>query len=578
MTTAMALIPVDMTQSSLGLPWDLSHLILGRNVLAHTLCRVAQIKNLTAIILLHPADQNPTPLLEGLELPLPVHLFAVEPNRPDGGLSDQLRPMRIAARKPALNAWRGGLGGMTVYDEILAAGPMAEALATHEADAGVLIGASWLLVDPAITADVLQIHLDHPEAMQMTFSQAAPGLAGLAISRSLLEQFTSNGACIGQVLAYNPKRPQADPIGRDVCAQIPPSVRDCTGRLIYELPRDMAEIKRLADAWDAQTFATASAMQVAAKLIELDDEPSESSAGAADFLPRDVTLELTSKRTTIGPLLPQYHVKLDRPDMTLDDAKSIFAQLADGRDAFVMLGGLGDALLHPQWDEFVLAARDAGVLGIGVETDLLVDESVLKRLLELPLDVISVRINADTSKTYRKVMTGDGEGQTDSPDYFKQCIENLQWLLNARNARWQAEGASADVHAGLPWIAPSMVKTPETFGDMETFFDRWMVYTGAAVIAPAQTGCGLMPVQSPVPMTPPRRRVCRQLAVRLTILSDGSVALCDQDWQGNGSPGNVRQKSLRELWQSLVASRALHKQGRWGEQPLCSKCDEWHRP
>lgn len=585
MTTALALIPVDLKRSSLGLPRDLSCTIHGSILLAHTLKRTARIENLSGIVLLHPEDQDPSPLLAGLTLPLPVHLFPVSLDRTDGGLSDKLKPMRIAARKPAVASWRGGLGGMTIYDELLAAAPMAEALTAHNADAGVLIGADWVLVDPAITSDVLKIHLDYPDAMQLTFSQAAPGLAGVAISKELLQNFATNDACIGQVISYNPQRPQADPIGRDVCAQIPPQVRDCPHRVVYELPRDTALIQQLADHWQPQQFTEASAVDVVAGLQAMGASTAQTSdtghtdtTSAPTFLPREVTLELTPKRTTLGPILPQFHVKLNRPNLNLADAKKLFTQLGKDKDSFVVLGGLGDALLHPQWEDFVLAAHEAGVLGVCVETDLLVDEAVLMRLLELPIDIISVRINADTQATYRKVMDSQADETT---DHFKQCIENLQWLLNTRNARWQQENANTKTNAspGLPWIVPLMVKTPDTFGDMETFFDRWMVYTSAAVIAPAQTGGGLMPAMSPVHMAPPRRRACRQLANRMSILSDGSIALCDQDWLSKGSVGQLgKDDLLADVMSRLVRAKNLHVQGKWDELSPCSACDEWYRP
>jgi hypothetical protein len=201
-------------------------------------------------------------------------------------------------------------------------------------------------------------------------------------------------------------------------------------------------------------------------------------------------------------------------------------------------------------------------------------------LLALPLDVLSVRLNADTAATYDKVMTPGRNAaamKASGGGGFRRCLENLQWLLNTRNARWQESQAYPQARAGLPWIVPSLVKTHDTFADMETFFDRWMVYTGAAVIAPAQAGCGLMPAQSPVNMAPPRRKACRQIAKRLTILSDGRVALCDQDWLGQASPGEVGQASLIDLQTKLLALRQVHEQGRWHELALCPRCDEWHR-
>ncbi|WP_348246604.1 SPASM domain-containing protein, partial [Salmonella enterica] len=70
------------------------------------------------------------------------------------------------------------------------------------------------------------------------------------------------------------------------------------------------------------------------------------------------------------------------------------------------------------------------------------------------------------------------------------------------------------------------------------------IYTGHAVIEPACTGCGAMPDLAPVPMTPPRRRPCRQLGRRMTILSDGTVAGCDQDWRGEAAVGDLTIDTL----------------------------------
>jgi len=563
MPNTLALIPVDLSRSALGLPSRLEHRVAGRSVLAHTLARVDRISSIQGIVLIHPRGQQPLKLVEGMSFRLPVHAFEVDAP----SLQDTYSAMRVSARKIAPSSWRGGLGSTTCYDEILYAREMANALKQHQGDSAVLIGADWLLVDPVLTREVLAIHLESPDTLQMTFSQAAPGLTGIAISRVLFEQLASSGVHIGHLLAYNPQKPQADPIGKDVCLQIPPQVRDCPHRLIYDLPRSAALIDQLADHWDATTFASADALQTVTTLATL-------SVDDASFLPREVTLELTPRRTTNGLIMPQHHVSLDRPDLSVDDALTIVRQLGRDGDTLLRLGGLGDALLHPQWDVIVQAAHDAGVWGIIIDTDLLVDQPTLEKLLSLPVDAVHVRLNADTSATYRAVMTHE----QDPDDHFKRVLENLQWLLNTRNARWQKPQEFPAARAGAPWIVPSLIKTAQTFRDMETFFDRWMVYTSHAVIAPPQTGCGLMPDQEMVKMTPPRRRPCRQLASRLTIHSNGQLAQCDQDWLGRGSVGDARTMPLPQLVQQLIPLKEKHLQGQWDESPLCTKCDQWHRP
>ena len=161
--------------------------------------------------------------------------------------------------------------------------------------------------------------------------------------------------------------------------------------------------------------------------------------------------------------------------------------------------------------------------------------------------------------------------------------DNLQRLIVERNARDRSSEsvAGGSGRAGLPWIVPRLIKTPDTFPDMESFFDRWVYFAGHAVIEPAVTGQGpdgaLMPAQSPVPMAPPRRVTCRQIAGRMTIHSDGQVALCDQDWlHGSGNGGAA--KALAESWAAMEPVRAAQREGRWADLPLCARCVEWHRP
>lgn len=538
MPHAIALIPADLARTRLGLRSRLHETLADASVLAHTLRRVAQVQDVRTIVLVHPAGQDPLALIDQANVGKPVVTFAVE-----GGLHDRHTPRWIAARKWAPASWRGGLGGATVYDELLPPGPLVRAMQAHDAPSALLVGADWCLVDPELCQAVLRQHLDHPEAMKLTFTQAPPGLCGVAVARDLLQQLDAHGAGFGNILGYNPRAPTADPIGKEANLPVPPAVRDSVRRYIYDTPRCVAMIRAI-----EHHAGGAGAAEVVAAANDVDDP----------FLPQQVTVELTPRRGASGMITPQHHVALNRPDLDVEQARRIFQQL-DCEDAAVMLGGLGDALLHPQWVDMVTAARQAGVLGVGVETDLLCDRDELEKMLDLPLDVVSVRLNADTAATYQRVMGLDG---------FTQVIGNLEWLINTRNRRG----------TGLPWIVPRMIKTVETLPEMETFFDKWMVYLGHAVIEPAQSGCGLMPEQSPVPMAPPRRFPCRQLGRRLTIVSDGTAVLCDQDWLGRDPLGDTRIDPLIDIWQRAGEVKCKHKAGRFAELTLCGVCTQWHRP
>lgn len=546
---AVAIVPVDLRHSRLGTPSRAAERFAGDTVLGHTLRRVASVPSVASVVVLHPQGQDPRPLIPP-GLPKPVTLFA------DGdGLCDADTQKVRVARLWAPTTWRGGLGGATTFDELLPAGALLRAMEAHDAASALIVGGDWCVVDPVLCEAVLAQHLAAPDGMKLTFTQAPPGLCGVATNRAVLRDLAENRATFGHVFGYNPRAPIPDPIGKEANLPIPAGVRDSRHRYVFDTPRSASLLRAVADELGAG-FADADASD-----LTLAAERCTESEGR---LPQQVTLELTPRRPANGPITPHHYASFDREDLDVDLASRIVTQLAEAGDVALLLGGLGDALEHPRWDEIVTAARDVGVASIGLETDLLCDEATVGRVLELPVDLVSVRLNADTAATYRRVMGIDG---------FATVIHNLELLINTRNRRAAGGGV-----AGLPWILPRMVKTRETLPELELFYDKWSVYTGHPVIEPARCGCGVMPELSPVPMAPPARKPCRQVARRMTILSDGRVAQCDQDWHGAAALGDARLHTLEYIWRRGGEVAELHRAGRFAELTLCGACPEWHRP
>lgn len=551
MTQAIALIPVNFNEGGLGLPARVGHALGGRTVLSHVVVRAAAVHGIDQVVIVHRRGAAVRELLPGAETKSVAFVEA-----DDAAWTDPFTPMRRTARLWAPRSWRGGPGGMTCYDELLPAAPLVTAMTQVGAESALLIGADWPWVDADLCGRILDVHRRHPSEMPMVFSQAAPGLAGVAVERGFLEKLAAHpGSGFGPTLAYKPSSPQADPIGKDVCVQVAPAIRDCHARLIYDHPESISLMDTLADRADAD------APTLAAAVIDyLGDNPPAS--------PQWVRVEITPRRAAVGPIVPQHHVRLDRPDMDLPAARRVFEQIAAWPGCPVMVGHLGDPLLHDDFAAIIQVARDAGVCCIAVETDLLIDDDALFSLLDLPIDILSVRLNADSPRTYEQVMG--------APSY-EQVMTRIERLLNERNRRVREHGQPA----GLPWVIPRLVKTHDTLADMELFFDRWTHYAGHAVIEPAQSGRSadghdLSPLAGPVPMHPPRRGPCRQIETRMTINSDGRVAGCDQDWLGGAPAGDAAD--LAAAWQTLMRRRALHRAGRHEELALCGTCTEWHRP
>ena len=58
------------------------------------------------------------------------------------------------------------------------------------------------------------------------------------------------------------------------------------------------------------------------------------------------------------------------------------------------------------------------------------------------------------------------------------------------------------------------------------------------------------------------------------------LAVCDQDYRGQHIVGSVADASLSELWTgpALASVRRSHIEGTYAGVPLCTNCEEWHRP
>ncbi|QQE10142.1 SPASM domain-containing protein [Planctomycetota bacterium] len=550
-----ALVIADTEKSFFGLPSRLGEKLCGLSVLEFTLKRLASIQEIDRIYVLHPEGQKPGELVSGevdADVEYVSHAY---------GYDAKLRTWQ-SGRKWAMTGWRGGLGWTSIYDEVLPAKPIAEVMGELGVDAAFFVRGDWVLFDKQSASEMIKTHMQAPDSFRFCFTQSPPGLSGFVASRTTFEQFEENGASFGKVLGYSHQQPMLDPISSDANIAISPSVRDCNRRFVYDTYRSKCLIDQLAEKME-EGLVDASAEEIAEAVYAYEAENPEY---VYEMLPQQITIELTPNRKLDGPLTPQHYLSFEREAMDVESVKQLIDQIAadDADDVVITFAGMGDQLEYDAYGEMIRYADEAGVLGIALETDLLVeDDDQLCGLNDLPLDLLLVNLNADTAKTYEKVM-----GTVN----YKLPLSNLEKLFNNRIARYKDGDGE-----WISWIIPEMMKTTLNLDDMETFFARWMTYAGHAIIKPFQTGLGLLPDLSPVPMQPPYRQICKQLGRRLSVLSDGSVLQCDQDIMGELPLGNADEVSLLELWGRQEDVYAKHRACDFSCE-MCAGCGEWFRP
>jgi hypothetical protein len=473
-----ALVPVDPDRNGLGVARSLAEPFAGRPVLQATLERLGVSAKLESIILIAPRGFDVEALIDRGRIGLPV---IVEPCA--GSPYGPGHAAIAAARRWSATCWRGGIAGMSIYDEVLCPQAMSAVMRRRGITAGLLVGPDWPLV--AVGGEsgcdaVAARHLELPQQHKLVFTQAPPGLGGCLVTASLMEELALGNrlATVGGLLVYQPCTPQSDPISRTANVRIDHRARRSRIRATFDAPR----YRRRITAADLDPEMTAA---------EIVDALERAAPDARDDPPRHVILEMGSDRAAMSPQL----------------AGAVLEQVAAAGDVAVTLGGPGDPLDHPRFDDIVRQARQAGILGVHVRTALHADHAALDRLLACDVDVVSVDLNADRAETYRRVMGRDG---------FETVLGNIDYLVNNRRRLTEHPPAAA---LALPWIVPRIQRRAETLEEIDGFFERWQGALGTAVIDPASAGAdGLLPAE-----IPPRVRA-DDARHTMTVRADGSVS------------------------------------------------------
>jgi hypothetical protein len=447
------------------------------------------------------------------------------------------------------DGWRSGLLGTCEFDLGFQPAWINELIQLHEADAVVLVDPAAGLLDPVLVETLVEYADTQPDA-ELCFMQAAPGLTGTLFRRELIERLSIANLHPGRLLTYFPEQYGVDPVGKPGCVPVPAPV----ARSIYRFKLDSD--RQIARADHATVHLNGHLVSTQAEELAISMRGCE----VADRLPREVVLELSTRRATSPQYWPGKYLQIDRPEMTLAIAEKLFTELSLLDDIRLTLAGVGDPLLSPVCFQIIAAAKAAGISAIGIETDLVsIAPDDLHRLATSGIDVISVHFPAATATTYAPLMGVDG---------FSRVYHNLG----------QLEEQIRTANMGTPLICPIFTKTAANLAEMELWYDYWVQRLGHAVIVGPSDFAGQIPDLAVADMASPNRRPCARLANRMTVLSSGQIVSCEQDILGNQSVGMIGEMPIQEIWQKRFAPlRKDHQSGEWNTQPLCGKCREWHR-
>ena len=324
-----------------------------------------------------------------------------------------------AARAWAPDAWRGGVGGATVYDELLHPQTLLAVMQRRGDDAALLAGDDWDGLVPGVTAGVVERRLEAPDRRRVVFTQAAPGLAPVAVSRELVEEFANASdiarpwASLGGMLGYMPFNPLADPVSNSLCVTVDHGLR------------------------------------------EAEREPVRT--------PTHLIVELTRERLSRGGERERW-IPPRAGGRELDAAAWIDllrSLTAAWPSCSVSFAGVGDPLIRADAQEIIRAASTCAWF-THVRTEP-VHGDRLEALTGI-VDVISLDLYADTAASYEAITGADG-------------FENAAAAADGLLAKRREAGLRRP-----PYVVPRLTRCDAVISEIPSFYNRWCARAGAAVI------------------------------------------------------------------------------------------------
>ena len=558
----IATIEADLQVTPIGTRSRLAEELGGTPVLRRTVERVSRVRSLSEVYVLCPIAHRERceRLLEGTGAI--VRGF-------EAGPAPWAALVR-SARKWALDGWRGGVGGTTVFDEYTNSRLIDGLLKVVQADAVLNVppAEAVLSVPPAAVAfdpDLASRMIEHRRSAEddarVAFTQAPPGVSGILLDASLVRELAQKNTPIGAVFAYKPDSPRKDLIFESCCCEIPASLRFATGRLIADTDR---ATKRLAELLSDHPTPD---------LETIGDWLLKREAAQSEALPREIEIELTTDTPYPNSLLRPRGDRLGRRGV-IDPAtvERIADEIGRNDDSLCVLGGFGDPVRHPRFTSILDRLRPAGpggrsVYGLAVRTtgtDL--DEAVSEALVAHGVDILCVSLDAWTPELYAEVQgSGCSDGAT-----LDEVLGRLNRLTEVRERHESA----------APIVVPEFCKAKGNVGELDEFYDGWLRRLGTVSIIGYNHHARQLEDRAVIGMAPPSRTPCRRIRSRCLVLADGRVAACDQDFRGLHTIGRIGERSLEEIWcgAELEQLRNCHESGAFDSLPLCASCDEWHRP
>tara|TARA_Y100000310_G_scaffold100101_1_gene97963 strand:+ start:1551 stop:2621 length:1071 start_codon:yes stop_codon:yes gene_type:complete len=226
--------------------------------------------------------------------------------------------------------------------------------------------------------------------------------------------------------------------------------------------------------------------------------------------------------------------------------------------------GTNEPFLDKNLENYIKFASDHGFIDIMLNTNgTLLPEERARKFLKSGVTRVRFSLDAATKETYEKVRLGGK---------YETTMGNIEKFLQIKKQE----------NFELPVVGVNFCKTKFNEHEEELFVDTWKDKVDFIVIQDFQPPDLEKNYSDFIPSSASvfRENInnskfrCQQPWQRVLIRSNGEVCPCCAFFSEELSLGNVKERSIHELWNSkeMRNLRDIHKNGKYEENPWCKKC------
>lgn len=236
----------------------------------------------------------------------------------------------------------------------------------------------------------------------------------------------------------------------------------------------------------------------------------------------------------------------------------------DNRIKAIHLYGNGEPFLNKNLHEMVKYTKNSGRVDFVDTTTngLLLTPEKIRPVIEAGIDQINISVNGLTSEQYLKI--------TQTKVDFDKLLYNLRYLYENRGNCKILIKSISELYSDKEKKKFFDVFSPFTdYISLENLTDPWSHYS-------VEENLGIKSGYSSFFKKIEDKLVCSPIFYSLVVNFDGTVSLCCVDWENRLIIGNIKDQSLKEIWNSdiLFNHQLQHLKGERFKNPMCRDCNQ----